>query len=238
MKHLNKYNNFSVNEGQFEDDNRDKLLPDLVDIVQDLIDDGYNVWFESASGRINATDYSDKVDVSKFNPTFKAGNKIKNRFNIIINSSSAGNHIDNEELSKIISEMTTVINRISDSGWEFDNFDISTARESNKENTNFRFTNIKYKFIKPEEVTDAELPTVEEIKAKFANFGLNAEDIEYEIDANMCHVGAESFAYNGEIPEDIEDKLTRMIDELGFDYYEHELDGTDWLSVKFWINPD
>jgi len=237
MKYLNKYNKFSINEGKFEDDGRDELLPYLVDNMQDFTDDGYNIFFSSLKGDITANIYLNDGDVKGFNPTFKAGNKIKSKFKIIIQSTSAGHHIDNEEFSKIVGEMTTVVKRLGDIGWDFDDFNVSTPRGSSNEKTNFRFTTITYTFIKPDVKTEDEPPTIDEIKKRFEYFGLNVEDIEYE--DNICHVSAESSAYNGEIPHDIEDKLDRMIQELGFDYYEHKTSGGNtWLSVKFWVDTD
>jgi hypothetical protein len=236
MKYLNKYNKFPINEGKFEDDSRDELLPNLIDNIQDFIDDGYNIFFSSLKGDIRANIYLDGGDVKEFNPTFKAGNKIKSKFKIIIQPGSSNQHIDNEEFAKIVYEMTTIIKRIADLGWDFDNFSVETPKGSNKEKTNFRFTYITYTFTKPDVRTEDEPPSIDEIKKRFEHFGLNVEDILY--DGNICHVGAESYAYDGEIPEDIEDKLDRMIQELGFDYYEHETSGGNtWLSVKFWIDP-
>ena len=124
MKYLNKYNKFSLNESKFEEENINQLLPDLVDIVQDIADKGYLIWFESPNGKISISDYIDNGDVSDFKPTFKAGNKIKNKLNIVINSNSASKHMGNEEFGDIVSEMTTAIDRLADIGWIFDNFNV------------------------------------------------------------------------------------------------------------------
>lgn len=233
MKYLSKYTKFNLTNESLEDEKRDELLPDLIDMLQDLIDKKYNILLKSVMGQIKTSDYIDNGDVTKFNPTFKAGNKIKSKFEVIINPTTK--HIDNEEFSEIISEMTPVINRLSELGWKANNFDVKKIQGSNNKEMNFRFTGITYTFTKPDIKTEDEPPRIDEIKKRFEHFGLNVEDIEY--DGNICYVGAESYAYDGEIPSDIEDKLDRMIVELGFDYYEHETSGGNtWLSVKFWVD--
>jgi hypothetical protein len=228
MKHLSKYSLFESNE--FDD-----MKSDIIDMVQALVDDGYRITLTSTNGRVNIISGQDDNVIGEFKPVYKAGNKIKGNLSITIYSLSSDG-FSNDEFSSVISEMSANIYRLKDKGWEQSDFNISKYKSTNT--TKFRLTDLSYVFKKPDVITEYELPSIELIKSKFEKFGLNAEDIEYELDDNMCHVGAESYAYDGEIPEDIEDKLDRMIDELGFDYFEHEVTGTDWLSVKFWINPD
>lgn len=232
MKYLSKYTKFNLINESLEDEKRDELLPNLIDILQDLIDKNYNILLKSVKGQIKTDDYINNGDVTKFNPTFKAGNKIKSKFEVIINLNSK----DNEEFSDIISEMTPVINRLSELGWSANNFDVKTIQGSDNKEMNFRFKSITYTFTKPDIKTEDEPPSIDEIKKHFEYFGLSVKDIEF--DGNICYIGAESYSYDGEIPSDIEDKLDRMIVELGFDDYEAETDlGNTWLSVRFWIDP-
>jgi hypothetical protein len=226
MKYLNKYNKFSINEGKFEDDGRDELLPNLIDIMYDFIDDGYNVQFESMFNRISVDDFINKnVKLVDFKPIYKAGNKIKSLFRVLIFPNP---RCEYKKFVEIASDMIPALGRIEDMGWVMGKFE-QWQDESG------RFTTLSYTFTKPDVKTEDEPPSIDEIKKRFEHFGLNVEDIEYE--DNICHVSAESSAYNGEIPHDIEDKLDRMIQELGFDYYEHETSGGNtWLSVKFWVD--
>lgn len=228
MKYLRRYN-----ESKTED--FDNIKFDIIDMVQGLVDDGYRITLTSTSGRVNIRSGQDDNVIGEFKPVYKAGNKIKGNLSITIYSLSSDG-FSNDEFSSVISEMSANIDRLKDKGWEQSDFNLGKYKSTNT--TKFRLTEVSYVFKKPDVITESELPTIEEIKSKFEKFGLNAEDVEYELDANMCHVGAESYAYDGEIPDDIDDKLDRMIEELGFDYQEHEVTGTDWLSVKFWINPD
>jgi hypothetical protein len=239
MKYLNKYNKFSLNESSFEEDNRNELLPQLVDIMSEFVDDGHKVTLYSpvTERRLSINKYIEgSEDATEFNPVYKAGNKIKSKFKLIISNTSSTERFskadDYVEFAKLVNDMSVVVGRIAQLDWELYDFDFIS-------NGN-RFSYLEYTFTKIDVMTDDKLPTIEEIKSEFEKLGLNAENIEYENDDpdTLCHVGAESYAYDGSIPDDIEGKLDRMIDRLGFDYYDHEVSGTDWLSVKFWVNPE
>ena len=125
--------------------------------------------------------------------------------------------------------MLPVKNRLGDLEWNLVNMEFNFNSKSYKY--------VIYIFNKPDIKTDDKLPPKEEIRNLFSEIGMMADIDDIEYDGNFCYVGAESTAYDGKIPEDIKSRLDRVLKLLGFDYYEHSVD-RDWLTVKFWINPD
>ncbi len=226
MKYLHKYNKYTyIKEDKSMKGEINELLPNLVDIMSEFIDDGYNVKFNSRFGGISMDDFLNKNDekINEFKPIYVAGNKIKSAFHIIISK-----RCDYKEFSNIITGMVPAVSRIVDMGWSMNKFDFSDTNSG-------EFISISYYFTKPDIKTDSDIPTKDDIIKQFEFFGLKVEEIEY--DGNIIHVGAESFSYDGEIPSDIEDKLDRMIQKFGFDYYEHGThQGNTWLTVKFWVD--
>lgn len=228
MKYLHKYNKYSyIIENKSTEDESSELLHNLVDIMSEFIDDGRDVQFESLFGRISVNDFLNKNEekLEEFKPVFKAGNKIKSLFRIFL---FINPRCEYEEFANIVSDMISGVGRVKDMGWLIGKFE-QFQDESGK------FTTLSYTFTKPDIKTDSDIPVEDEIIKQFEFFGLKVEEIEY--DGNIINVGAESFNYDGEIPSDIEDKLDRMIQKFGFDFYEHEThQGNTWLSVRFWVD--
>lgn len=234
MKYVNKYKDFNPINESFEEEKRNELLPDLVDILSDLVDDDFKIVMGSVNGTeltfnryVEISSQADRDEfMSDFNPIYKAGNKIKSEFTLAVKMGK----LDYDEFTQIVNEMGTVKSRLGDLGWELSKLKMSPFSQ------NFNF--IIYTFTKPDIKTEDDVPTEKEIISTFDHFGLIVEPENVEYDGNICYVGAH-MEYHDDIPEDVYDKLDRMLKMFGFDDYEADRNRTnDWLTVKFYVNPD
>lgn len=225
MKYIKKYNKlFESNEieEKVEVDN-------IIDAMLDIIDEYSNVIFDSNYGSMRFNDYKERNDkYQSFNPTFKSGNKIRSRFSIQFYSIKGY-----EKFNWIVSEMSSVIGRLNDFGWILQ--DMKLGKVSDSEENNVSFSELTYKFIKPDVIINSDLPKAQEIMDVFnKNTQLLTSLSEIEIHDKYVDIGFDSKTYDGDIPEDIEDQLLKVAELLGFGE-EFERGRADW-GVRYWYD--
>jgi hypothetical protein len=222
MKHLKKYNLFESKEYREEVDS-------IIYIMLDITDEFNTVEFKSPSGIMKLDDYHNKNDkYDNFKPVYKAGNKIRSRFSIQFYRIS-----NYDKLNWLVTEMSSVIGRLSDLGWKLSNINIVTSGGT-LDLPDVSFTYLNYDFIKPDVIISDDLPKVEEIESVFNN---NTQLVTHKgdiyIDDKYVDIGFDAKTYDGEIPEDVDSEFQRVADILGFT--EFERDGNAW-GVRFWFN--
>ena len=86
MKYINKYKNFNLINESLEEEKRNEFFPELVDILSDMMDDGYKVvlYSKNPGGKrvrlnhyLSSSEEDQKEIIDGFFPVYKAGNKIK-----------------------------------------------------------------------------------------------------------------------------------------------------------------
>jgi hypothetical protein len=222
MKHLTNYNLF-INESK--DDNKD--VYDIIDILQEIIDDGYNPLFRSNSSDMRYSDYLEKNNkYTGFKPIYKAGNKIKSKFTIVFHS------LKYDRLVNLMDEMISIKGRLEDNGWVMSDLRIgNTYKDDNNEVIQ---TYITYQFSKPDEILDdSERVGKEDILKAFEGI-LFIERSNIQIYDNYVVIGFDSLTYDGKLPSlsSLENIFDKICDTLGFSEYEYN-EG-DW-GVKFWF---
>lgn len=241
MKYINKYNNFNPINESFEEEKRNEFFPDLVDILTDMMDDGYKVVLYSNKHRIRLNHYLESSEeeqkqiIDNFFPIYRAGNKIKSSFrvSIYLGSSNYDKFVD------IVSKMQTTIGRLSDLGWKINNVGPVESNGFYFDDPREDYQFVDYKFEKDDIVTDGELPKKEEASEILKEFGLELQEFEYSgTHNNICYIGADSHSYDGKInTSKIKEQMDRINNQLGFNSYEYELSDNDtWIRMTFWVN--
>jgi hypothetical protein len=116
MRHLKKYNE-SV---------QDFTLIDIINILQDYADEGYNIVIESATG--HAFYPSDIDDRSVSNFKFQRWlNDSKKTFKFRVDFKSSKNY---SELVSFLDEMNVVVGRFNDLGFYLQNVEVGQNKES------------------------------------------------------------------------------------------------------------
>jgi hypothetical protein len=222
MKHLKKYNLFESKEYREEVD-------DIIDIMLDITDEFDTVEFKSLSGIMKLNDYYNKNDkYDNFKPVYKAGNKIRSRFSIQFYRIS-----NYDKLNWLVTEMSSVIGRLSDLGWKLSNMNIVTS-SGTLDLPEVSFTYLTYDFIKPDVIISDDLPKAEEIEKIFNdNTQLVTHKGDIYIDDNYVDIGFDAKTYDGGIPEDVDSEFKRVADILGFTEFERDINA--W-GVRFWFN--
>ena len=234
MKYINQYKNFNLINESFEEEKRDEFFPDLVDILSDMMDDGYKVVLYSIRKRVRLNHYlssseeDQKEIIDGFFPVYKAGNKIKSLFrvSIYLGSSNYDKFVD------IVSKMQSVVGRLSDLGWKINNVGPVESNGFYFDDPREDYQFVDYTFEKDDVKSDDELPTREEATKILRDFSLELQEFEY--DGNICYIGADSLHYDGHIDIDSE-KMDKIKDQLGFSSYEYEPE-RDWVRMKFWVD--
>jgi hypothetical protein len=223
MKHLTNYN-FFINESK--DDNKD--VYDIIDILQEIIDDGYNPLFRSNFSDMRYSDYLEKNDnYTGFKPVYKAGNKIKSNFAIVVNS------LKYDRLVSLMDEMISVKGRLKDNGWSMSDLKIANTYDAEFK-TGVVQSYISYRFSKPDEILDdSERVGKEDILKAFEGI-LFIERSNIQIYDTYVIIGFDSLTYDGKLPSlsSLENIFDKICDTLGFSEYEYN-EG-DW-GVKFWF---
>lgn len=224
MRYLKKYNIL------FESDEYQDEVESIIDIMLDITDEFNTVEFKSPSAIMKLSDFHSKNDkYDSFKPVYKAGNKIRSRFSI--NFYRISNY---DKLNWLVSEMSSVIGRLSDLGWKLSNMNIVTSGGT-LDLPRVSFTYLTYDFMKPDVVVSDGLPKVEEIEKVFNNnTQLVADKGNIYIDDKYVDIGFDTKTYDGDIPEDIDSELQKVADILGFT--EFERDSNDKWGVRFWYN--
>jgi hypothetical protein len=224
MRYLKRYNNLFESDEYLED------VDNIVEILLDITDEFNNVEFKSPSGVMRLSDYHNKNDkYDSFKPVYKAGNKIRSRFSI--NFYRISNY---DKLNWLISEMNSVIGRLSDLGWKLSNMNIVTSTGT-IDLPEVSFTYLTYDFMKPDVVVSDDLPKKEEIEKVFNNnTQLVTDRGDIYVYDKYVDIGFDAKTYDGDIPEDIDSEFQRVADILGFT--EFERDRNDKWGVRFWYN--
>jgi hypothetical protein len=116
MKHLKKYNE-SV---------QDFTLIDIINILQDYADDGYNIVIESATGHSYYPSDIDDRSVSNFK--FQRWlNDSKKTFKFRVDFKSSKNY---SELVSFLDEMNVVVGRFNDLGFYLQHVEVGQNKES------------------------------------------------------------------------------------------------------------
>jgi hypothetical protein len=222
MKHLKKYILFESKEYKEEVDS-------IVDTILDLSDEYSNIVLKSPSGNMKLTDYNERNDkYEKFRPVYRAGNKVRSKFSIQFY------RIKNyDKLNWLVTEMSSVIGRLSDLGWSLSNLEIITSGGT-LDLPEVSFTYLTYDFLKADVVVGDDLPKAEDIESIFNyNTQLVTHKGDIYIGDNYVDIGFEAKTYDGDIPKDIDSEFQRVADILGFT--EFERDRNDKWGVRFWF---
>ena len=223
MRYLRKY-------GLFESNKYSGDVDDIVDIMLIISDEFNTIQFNSPSGTMKLSDYDSKNDNYKnFKSVYKAGNKIRSKFDIIFFSIYSY-----ENFNLLISEMNTVIGRLGDLGWVLK--DMSLGKVSNSlSGKGISFSELSYSFFKPDVLVSDDLPRVEEIEEVFnKNTQLVTHKGDIYVHDNYTDIGFDVKSYDGDIPDDIDDSFQVVADILGFS--EFVRDSNDKFGVRFWYN--
>jgi hypothetical protein len=224
MRYLKKYNSL------FESDEYQNEVENIIDIMLEITDNFKRVFFDSTNGNMSFNDYMQKNEkYLNFKPVYKAGNKIRSKFNIRFYS------IDGyETLNLLISEMDSVIGRLSDLGWILQDMKLGSGSIS-LSGKGIAFSELTYSFFKPDVVVSDDLPKRKEIEKVFNN---NTQLVTHIGDIYVydkyVDIGFDAKTYDGDIPEDIDSEFQRVADILGFT--EFERDRNDKWGVRFWYN--
>lgn len=200
-------------------------IDSIIEIMLELIDDGYNPLFKSNFGDMRFSDYSDKNSkYENFKPVYKAGNKIKSRFSIVFHRLE-----DYDKVVKSMDEMKSPIGRLSEINWKMNGFKVGTTNSNTNE---FGFSFLSYVFTKDDVITGDELPTEKNIEKEFNDrTSLVTHKGDIYIYDKYVDIGFESKTYDGDIPKDIDEQFDKLCDILGFSEYEY-----DKWGVRFWYN--
>lgn len=196
----------------------------------DITDEFNTIEFKSPSGFMRLSDYHNKNDkYDNFKPVYKAGNKIRSRFSI--NFYRISNY---DKLNWLVSEMNSVIGRLSDLGWKLSNMNIVTSGGT-LDLPEVSFTYLTYDFMKPDVVVSDDLPKKEEIEKIFNN---NTQLITHRgniyVDDKYVDIGFDAKTYDGDIPDDVDIEFQRVADILGFTDFDR--DRNDKWGVRFWYD--
>lgn len=201
----------------------DSEISNIVDCVLDFIDDGYKITFKSPIGDMTYQQYLDKT--GDFHPVFKPNESlIRYQFSLRISKSDKFQTYD--DFVKIVDEMQVAIARLQDLGWNLTKFEVSTYEGSLK-SVEPKFNFIEYKFTKPDQKLEVERKfDLEAFKTYFYNHaGMNVEEIkDYD---DRVYVEFSSNYYNGDFPDDLDDRFSKICDRWGFAEYDYAGGSTD-----------
>jgi hypothetical protein len=160
-----------------------------------------------------------------FHPVFKPNESlIRYQFSIRISKSDKfQTYVD---FVRVVDEMQVSIARLQDLGWVLTKFEVSTYEGSLK-SVEPKFNFIEYKFIKPDQKLEGERKfDLEEFKTYFYNHaGMNVEEIkDYD---DRVYVEFSSNYYNGDFPDDLDDRFSKICDRWGFAEYDYAGGSTD-----------
>ena len=117
MKHLKKYNESA----------QEFTLIDIIYILQDYVDEGYNIVIFSATGHAFYPTDIDKTSISNFRLQRYANQKSK-AFKFRIDFKSQKNY---SELVSFLDEMNVAVGRFNDLGFYLQNVKVGQNEESN-----------------------------------------------------------------------------------------------------------
>lgn len=221
MKYLRNY--------KLYESNNEDVISDILEIMSEIIDTHSNVVFKSPKGDMSYDDYL-KNNYNKFEPIYKAGNKIKSKFTINFNKIT-----NYAKLAWLVNNMESAVGRLKNNGWLLSDLKIETTYFDEK--NNISLYNLDYHFSKPTETLNSdELPKESEIVQVFNKNVLNLKTEEYNITVydNYVDIGFDAISYDGEIPSNVESYFQKVADILGFTEFEYNK--KDPWGIRFWFN--
>lgn len=213
VKHLYKYKNFLTESVNLSDE-----IDNIVDCFVDLIDDGEEISFYSASGNMNYDDYINKNrNFEKFKPVVEVNNRVISRFNVICRPK------DNsyEGFIKIMDNLNSAIGRLKEYGWILNDFKTKSDKGTNYGDpvkmlhAELVFAKLDVRF----DSDDITIPDEDELRDKIEELGIPVRSIDmgdYEADVEF-----ESNSYDGSLNSEAwyEEKFQDICDLLGFAGY-------------------
>lgn len=208
MRNIYSYNNF-LNESISISEENKQTIDDIVSIFQDIIDDGYNVKFNSVGGSMTFEDYVSKRE-HKFNPIcfFTHNNKKAYDFSVVIQIKSYN------DIIKIVDESQTFVPRLKDEGWEMTDF--KTYNDTRYRNAVFE--TISYTFKKPDVFVEGEtkLPDINFVDKIISNYDIYVDDIDiYDEFIEIRYSAVDRNEEQGLGSNELESIFNNMCDDLG-----------------------
>jgi len=233
-----KYKYYKFIDGHLRKRKVDKYVPfireskenendvdDIIDIMFDFVDEGWDITFNSSTGDMKYRDYIDKNSkYTNFKPVIKSDRKTVSKFSVDFLSKNVSKSslkfINFDSLTGFLDEMQTAIGRLGDLGWVLSDFRVKTQRGSYGDDV--KINSLNFEFSKPdvENTGELKLPSEDELREAIERFGIGIEDLkvgDYETTLDFV-----SFSYDGSLNSEsfYEDKFEKICDIFGFSSYD------------------
>jgi len=222
MKFIRPYN--ALNENVDEN-----FLEEFFSSFTDLIDDGYKLEFRNPYGEnLVFQDYLEKNQTWKNSSSsfLKARTKQLGIFIHTLNK-------DYESFCKLVDDMRPVILSLDDLGWNFIRFNSSIF--------DVEFVGVLYTFQNHEKTNKDVVFDQKNLEKYLYDKSIKIVYYEHEDedeDGDECiEIRIESLAFDGRLPDKINDILYKMVDVFGFSY--HSVVGINGMlsrTVRFYLN--
>lgn len=232
MRYISKYRSFLINESI--DIDTDKQ--DIIDIIVDIIDEGkYKISLQSptTSKIFVGSEVHDKEALKDFMPVYKAANIRRSKFNLNVFITKSKTY---DALIELLSEMSVVIKRLKDLGWNLTKMDTDSMIADQDINVDCDIRGAFYTFEKPdvEEEDPNFKPTKAGVVKLFNDIGLEAKDVSIEFNNGKWEINVEfeSHEHDGELPRNIDDRFSRLVDRIGAKQYDYD-EGSHEVTI-YW----
>jgi hypothetical protein len=220
MKYIRRYK--SLNE-----DVKENFLEDFVSTFTDLVDDGYEVEFRNPYGTNSVfQDYLQKNQTwQKFSSSFSSA-RLK-QLGIFIHTLNK----DYDSFCKLVDDMRPVILSLDDLGWDFIRFNSSIF--------DVEFVGVLYTFKNNEESNKDVVFDQKNLEKYLYDKSIKIvsyEHVEDEDDDEYVEIRIESIAFDGRLPDNINEILYYMANDFGFEY--HSVVGINGMlsrTVRFYL---
>lgn len=220
MKYIRRYK--SLNE-----DVKENFLEDFVSTFTDLVDDGYKLEFRNPYGtNSNFEDYLQKNQTwKKFSSSFSSA-RLK-QLGIFIHTLNK----DYDSFCTLVDDMRPVILSLDDLGWDFIRFNSSIF--------DVEFVGVLYTFKNNKESNKDVVFDQKNLEKYLYDKSMKIVSYEHEVDEDedeYIEIRIESLAFDGRLPDNINDILYNMADDFGFKY--HSVVGINGMlsrTVRFYL---
>jgi hypothetical protein len=220
MKFIRPYN--ALNENVDEN-----FLEEFFSSFTDLIDDGYKLEFRNPYGEnLVFQDYLEKNQTWKNSSSsfLKARTKQLGIFIHTLNK-------DYESFCKLVDDMRPVILSLDDLGWNFIRFNSSIF--------DVEFVGVLYTFQNNEKTNKDVVFDQKNLEKYLYDKSIKIVSYEHgdEDEDEYIEIRIESLAFDGRLPDKINDILYKMVDVFGFSY--HSVVGINGMlsrTVRFYLN--
>jgi hypothetical protein len=220
MKFIRPYN--ALNENVDEN-----FLEEFFSSFTDLIDDGYKLEFRNPYGEnLVFQDYLEKNQTWKNSSSsfLKARTKQLGIFIHTLNK-------DYESFCKLVDDMRPVILSLDDLGWNFIRFNSSIF--------DVEFVGVLYTFQNHEKTNKDVVFDQKNLEKYLYDKSIKIVSYEHgdEDEDEYIEIRIESLAFDGRLPDKINDILYKMVDVFGFSY--HSVVGINGMlsrTVRFYLN--